>query len=232
VKPEGEATSAAERGWTSLSEYVSRMSDGQPGIYYVEGTSKSVLSASPHLEQLKKRGYEVLLMTDGVDPFALEHLREFDGKRLINAMNASLDLGDEADQPDEEQNKDLTSKFKEVLGDRVGDVRPSRRLAESPACLVTPEGGLPPHMEAMFKAQNLSIPLTKRILEVNPDHPIIENLRKLLLVKPDAPQIGEWMDLIFDQALIAEGSQVSDPGLLAKRLTALLTTASQNAVEN
>jgi molecular chaperone HtpG len=87
-------------------------------------------------------------------------------------------------------------------------------------------------MEAMFRAQNLSVPRTKRILEINPQHPIIEDLRKLLLVKPDAPQIGEWTELLFDQALIAEGSQVSDPALLAKRLTALLITAARNAVES
>jgi molecular chaperone HtpG len=199
----------------------------------VEGTQRDVLERSPHLEQLKKRGFEVLLMTDGVDPFALEHLPEYAGKRLINAMNESLDLGgDEKDEPDSEQNEALTNKFKEVLGDRVGDVRTSKRLDESPACLVTPEGGLPPHMEAMFRAQNLSVPRTKRILEINPQHPIIEDLRKLLLVKPDAPQIGEWTELLFDQALIAEGSQVSDPALLAKRLTALLTTAARNAVES
>lgn len=229
-KPE-EAT-LAERGFSSLAEYVARMKPEQPGIYYLEGTSQSVLARSPHLEQIKKRGYEVLLMTDGVDPFALEHLREFDGKRLINAMTESLDLGEEKEKLDEEQNEPVIQRFKEVLGGRVGDVRLSRRLDESPACLVTPEGGLPPHMEAMFRAQNLSIPETKRIMEVNPEHPIVKNLRKLLLVRADAPEISDWIELVFDQALIAEGSQVSDPSLLAKRLTALLTAASKNAVES
>lgn len=219
------------RGWTSLAAYVRRMKEGQPGIYYVEGPSIEVLKQSPHLEQLKKKGFEVLLMTDGVDPFALEQLRDFDGQRLINAMKEELDLGGEKKEEDQSQNEELTKRFKEVLGDRVGDVRPSRRLDESPACLVTAEGGLPPHMEAMFKAQNLSIPLTKRILEINPDHPIVENLRRLLLVKSDSPKITEWMELIYDQALIAEGSQVSDPALLAKRLTALLTAASKDAAD-
>lgn len=220
------------RGWTSLAAYVERMKEGQPGIYYVEGAALEVLKKSPHLEQLKKKGYEILLMTDGVDPFALEHLTDFDGHRLLNAMKEELDLGGEKKDEDQSQNEELTKRFKEVLGDRVGDVRPSRRLDESPACLVTPEGGLPPHMEAMFKAQNLSIPLTKRILEINPDHPIVENLRRLLLVKSDSPKISEWMELIYDQALIAEGSQVNDPALLAKRLTDLLTTASKDAADS
>lgn len=232
-KPAEASDDGATGGWTSLADYLGRMKEGQPGIYYVEGSQREVLERSPHLEQLKKRGYEILLMTDGVDPFALEHLREYQGKRLINAMNETLDLGDEdKSEAEVEQNEELTKKFKEILGDRVGDVRTSRRLDESPACLVTPEGGLPPHMEAMFRAQNLSVPRTKRILEINSEHPIIENLRKLLLVKPDSPQISEWTELIFDQALIAEGSQVSDPALLAKRLTALLTTAARNAVES
>lgn len=227
-----EGGSDESSSWVSLSAYVVRMKPDQPGIYYVEGTSKDVLEASPHLEQLKKRGYEVLLMIDGVDPFALETLREFEGKPLINAMKESLDLGTDSDDAAErEQNEGLTTRLKEVLGERVGDVRTSKRLAESPACLVTPDGGLPPHMEAMFRAQNLSIPRTKRILEVNPEHPVIESLRRLLVLRPDAPEIGEWTELIYDQALIAEGSQVSDPALLAKRLTALLTAAARTAVE-
>jgi molecular chaperone HtpG len=220
--------------WTSLSDYVSRMKEGQKGIYYVEGASREVLDASPHLEQLKKHEFEVLFMTDGVDPFALEHLRDFDGKILVNAMNEGLDLGDDdaAGEKDDGQNDELIGRFKKVLGDKVGDVRASKRLLESPACLVTPQGGLPPHMEAMFKAQNLSIPLTKRILEINPEHPILTNIRKLLLVDSEAPQVTEWMELLYDQALIAEGSQVKDPSLLAKRLTALLTTAAQTAVKS
>lgn len=226
---EGEAKPSE---WTGLSDYVSRMKEGQKGIYYVEGSSREVLEASPHLEQLKKHDFEVIFMTDGVDPFALEHLRDFDGKTLVNAMNEGLDLGDEEEGKDDEQNEGLIDKFKSVLGDRVGDVRPSKRLLESPACLVTPQGGLPPHMEAMFRAQNLSIPLTKRILEINPEHSILANIRKLLLVDAEAPQVAEWMELLYDQALIAEGSQVKDPALLARRLTGLLTVASQNAMKS
>lgn len=226
------SAAADPRAWTSLTEYVARMKEGQPGIYYMEGSSREVLERSPHLEQLRKKDYEVLLMVDGVDPFALEHLREFDGKRLISAMNDTLDLGDEEPPKPSEEQEALTAKFKAVLGDRVGDVRASRRLAESPACLVTPDGGLPPHMEAMFRAQNLSIPLTKRILEVNPDHVIVKNLQTLVDKNAEDPRLDEWMEILYDQALIAEGSQVKDPSLLATRLTSLLTKASTAAVES
>lgn len=219
--------------WTSLTDYVGRMKADQPGIYFVEGGSRDVLEKSPHLEQLRKKEYEVLLMTDGVDPFALEHLRDFDGHRMINAMNEGLDLGEEAAKEEEDEATGaFTSKFKEVLGDAVGDVRRSKRLAESPACLVTPEGGLPPHMEAMFKAQNLSIPQTKRILEINSEHPVVQNLQKLAETQPESPEVGEWMHLLHDQALIAEGSQVKDPAQLAQRLTALLQTASASVLKN
>lgn len=230
----GRAEMAGNEGFTSLAEYVTRMKEDQRGIYYVEGPSQEVLVQSPHLEQLKKRGYEVLLMTDGVDPFALENLSEFAGKPLLNAMRESLDLGDpqKTEEPESEQSTSLVAKFKELLGDRVGDVRVSNRLDESPACLVTPEGGLPPHMEAMFRAQNLSIPKTRRILEINPHHPVVENLKRLSESRPDASEFREWTELLYDQALIAEGSQVSDPALLAKRLTSLLEVASRSAVDD
>jgi molecular chaperone HtpG len=228
--PEQEANSSYVSPWTSLNEYRARMKPEQEGIYYVDGPSLEVLKQSPHLEQLKRRGFEVLFMTDGVDPFALENLTEFDGKRLINATREGLDLkGEEPETSSEEQaaQSTFTKKMAQMLGERVADVRVSHRLSESPACLVTPEGGLPPHLEAMFKAQNLSVPQTKRILEVNPSHPILINLRKLAESKPDAVELREWGELLVDQAMIAEGSQVDDPAKLAARLTSLLSSASQ-----
>lgn len=215
--------------WVSLADYVTRMKSEQAGIYYVEGASHEVLKNSPHLERLKKNGLEVLFMTDGVDPFALETLTEFEGKRLINAASEGLDLNDDSDEKSEEvhaSEASLTQTLKKLLVDRVSDVRISSRLSESPACLVTAEGGLPPHLEAMFKAQNLSVPQSKRILEVNPSHPIVSNMRLLAAKTPDADELKEWGELLVDQALIAEGSQVSDPSKLAARLTKLLTAAS------
>lgn len=223
------STQAGE-GWTSLADYVARMPEGQKAIYYLEGSSRELLTASPHLEQLRKRGCEVLLMVDPVDPFALENLKEFDGKKLVSAMSEHLDLGkDEAAPPDGDA---LTERFKKVLGERVSDVRSSTRLDESPVCLVTPEGGLQPHVVAMLRAQNLEVPPTKRILEVNPDHAIVSNLRKLLLLKPDAPELDDWIEVLYDQALIAEGSPLDDPTEAARRLTRLLGSATGQAVSN
>lgn len=222
-------STASGDGWTSLSEYVSRMGEGQDVIYYVEGSSREILAASPHLEQLLKRGREVLLLVDPVDPFVIESLKEFEGKKLVNAMTEKLDLGPE-ETPTPEGDA-LTERFAKVLGERVSSVRNSRRLAESPVCLVTPEGGLQPHVVAMLRAQKLEVPRTRRILEVNPDHPVISNLRKLLLLKPDAPELDEWIELLHDQALIAEGSPVDDPAKVARRMTKLLSTAAQRAVE-
>ncbi len=219
-----------EHPWVSLAEYVARMKPDQAGIYYIEGQNPEILLSSPHLEKLQEKGIEVIFMTDGVDPFAVANLPEFDGKKLINAMDESLDLGETESKEDSEVNAELIKRFKDVLGERVGDVKPSRRLAQSPACLVTPQGALPPHMEAMFRAQNLSIPESKRVLEVNVEHPIIESLRKLLLIGGDNPDLSDWMALLYDQALIAEGSPVKDPSLHAKRLTALLTRVAEGAV--
>jgi len=214
--------------WTSLNEYVARMQSGQASIYYMEGSSEQVLRGTPHLEQLRKRGYEVLLLTDSVDPFAIENLKEFEGKKLVNAMTEKLSLDGDDAKPLEGDT--LTERFKTVLGARVGDVRNSARLDTSPVCLVTPEGGLAPHVVAMLRAQKMDLPPLKRILELNPEHPIVANLRKLLLVKPDAPELNEWIEVLYDQALIAEGSQVDDPGQLAQRMTRLLTSAAERAV--
>jgi molecular chaperone HtpG len=216
-------------GWTSLSEYVARMPAGQEAIYYVEGSTREILAASPQLEQLRKRGYEVLLLVDPVDPFVIENLKEFEGKKLVNAMTEKLELGKEEPAPPE--GDALTERFAKVLGERVSKVQNSRRLDESPVCLVTPEGGLQPHVVAMLRAQKLEVPPTRRILEVNPDHTVVSNLRKLLLLNPDAPELDEWIELLYDQALIAEGSPVDDPAKVARRMTRLLSNVSRRAVE-
>ncbi|NLE85829.1 MAG: molecular chaperone HtpG [Myxococcales bacterium] len=222
------AEASNDSGWTSLAEYVARMPEGQPAIYYVEGSSREILAASPHLEQLRKRGYEVLLLVDPIDPFVIENLKEFEGKKLVNAMTEKLAL--DANEEAAPEGDALTERFKKVLGERVGDVRNSRRLDQSPVCLVTPEGGLQPHVLAMLRAQKLQVPPTRRILEVNPEHPVISNLRKLLLVKPDSPELDEWIEVLHDQALIAEGSPVDEPAKVAQRLTRLLGSVAEQAV--
>lgn len=217
--------------WTTLAAYVARMNEGQKGIYYIEGTNLGLLRQSPHLERLVQSGHEVLLLTDNVDSFAIEKLTEYGGKPFINVTSADLDLG-QSDAEKPEPTDALTEKIQAVLGSKIQSVRNSSRLAESPACLVTPEGGLPPHMAAMFKAQNLTVPETKRILEINPDHPIIQNLRKMQLLNSDSPELARYMELLFDQALLAEGGELESPAQLARRIGSVLEDLSSRALRD
>lgn len=226
--------SSTETGLVSLPSYISRMKPEQPAIYYAIGPSIGVLSASPHLESLRAKGYEVLLLTDPVDPFVMSNLPEFEGKPLKDAMTAELDLSDkpktESESKQDEQ-EPLFDKMKEILGDRVQSVRASKRLADSPVCLVSPEGALSPHIERMLRARQMDMPETKRVLEVNRDHKVIVGLRKLLLVDPNASKLTDWVELLYDQALIAEGSPPADPGKFAKRMAHLLTDAAEAALK-
>jgi molecular chaperone HtpG len=220
--------STAGESLTSLEAYVGRMKDGQEAIYYVTGESRAGLEKSPHLEALRTRGWEVLLMSDPVDPFALDGLHEFAGKKLVDAAAADLDLGkaDGDAKPEGGDLDDLRQLMRHRLQDQVSEVRVSRRLTDSPVCLVTPSGGLAPHLERVLRAANQDAPKTKRVLEINPGHPIVKNLETLRQKTPDDEKIGEWVDLLFEQALLAEGSPLEDPARFAQRLTALLTEAS------
>jgi molecular chaperone HtpG len=213
---------------TSLADYVSRMKEGQKAIYYATGTNRALLESSPHLERLKKKEYEVLLMTDPVDPFAVEGLKEFDGKPLQSAMDSSLDLGEEDEAEKEKREEEskaaqpLVDHFKSVLGDRVGEVVVSSRLTDSPVCLVVPEGGVAPHIEELLRAQNPNLPKTRRILEVNPGHPVIERLQTVYSTDAESQAVKDWIELLYDQAMIAEGSPVDDPAAFARRLGELM----------
>ena len=224
--------SSTQPGLTTLGEYVSRMKEGQKAIYYATGSSRAFLDTSPHLEGLKKRGYEVLFMTDGVDPFAVTSLGEFEGKSLVSAMDENLELGEE-DLSDEQrateaeqkkQAEPLVERFKSVLASKVGEVRLSTRLTDSPVCLVVPDGGMAPHIERLMMARQMGIPAQKRILELNPAHPLIQNLERRSEAEPQ--NVASWIELLYDQALIAEGSPLENPAAFAQRLTSLLTSAS------
>jgi molecular chaperone HtpG len=224
--------SSTQPGLTTFGDYVSRMKEGQTAIYYATGTSRALLDSSPHLEALKKRGYEVLFMTDGVDPFAVTSLNEFDGKPLVSAMDEDLKLGEEdlneeqraTEAEQKKQAEPLVERFKSVLASKVGEVRLSTRLTDSPVCLVIPEGGMAPHIERLMMARQMGIPPQKRILELNPGHPLIQNLEKRDSEEPG--NVAAWIELLYDQALIAEGSPLENPAAFAQRLTLLLTSAS------
>jgi molecular chaperone HtpG len=213
-------------GLTSLDEYVSRMKEGQKAIYYATGASRTLLVGSPHLERLRKHDFEVLLLTDPVDPFAIAGLPKFGDFDLQSAMDEKLELDEKSEdekkqfEDDKKRTEPLMDRFKQVLSEKVSEVRASERLHDSPVCLVVAEGGVAPHIEQMLRAQNPDMPIAKRILEVNPTHPVIERLNDGL--SGDNAWVEDWMALLYDQALIAEGSPIDDPAAFSKRLSAVM----------
>lgn len=223
--------SAATGKLVSLDQYLQAAPAQQQAIYYVTAPSKAVASQSPHLEQVRKQGYDVLLMTDAVDPFAIAGLSEYAGKPVVSVASPDLKLGgDEAAKPEEapsEQQTALIDRFGSVLKDQVSSVKASSRLHDSPACLIVPAGGLPPQIERLMRAQGRELPKSQRILELNLEHPLLKNLERLEQAAPGSESVGEWMHLIHDQALLAEGTPLDDPAAFAKRLTRLFTAASE-----
>lgn len=233
-------SSKSEGELVSLAQYKERMPEGQQALYYALGQSREHIESSPHLEILRKRGYEVLYMTDPVDQWAVSTLSEYDGVPLVSSTDPDLKLGDDEEGAAEEKKKEqrqeelssLLDRFRQRLQDWVSEVRLSNRLTDSPVCLVVPEGGLQPWIERMVRAStNQEMPRTKRILEVNPEHQVVRNLQSLLEDGQTSGKVDEWIDLLFDQALLAEGSPVEDPGAFARRLSRLLQEASDVEVQ-
>jgi molecular chaperone HtpG len=226
--------STAGDGLVSLAEYVRRMSEGQKNIYYAIGESRKALEGAPHLEGLRKRGFEVLLMTDPVDEWTSDSLGTFEGKPLVSAMRAELEI-----DPKDESKKDaraaetealrpLFDRIRAVLGARVTEVRASDRLTESPCCLVLASRAPHGYVERLLREAGRDVPKSARILEMNPEHPVVKNLR-ILVDQSDAP-IADWIELLYDQALVAEGGTLDDPNGFTRRVTSLLAAASQASV--
>lgn len=214
----------------SLADYVSRMKEGQDAVYYVTGESRQALLGSPYLEALRARGYEVLLMTDPVDTWAAESLEAFDGKKLVNAMRADVKLPDDEDSKKAEEAakglEPLVNAAKKVLEGRVADVRLSSRLRESAACLVLGKGAMPAHLEKVLRQTGKEVPRGKRDLELNPTHPAVAKLAALAEKEPNSPKLGDWVTLLYEQSLVAEGSPLDDPNGFARRITSLLADAA------
>ena len=207
----------------SLAEYVSRMKEGQDKIYYVTGESFNAAKNSPHLEIFRKKGVEVLLLSDRVDEWMLSFITEFDGKQLASIAKGDLDLGSLSDEKEkkeheetEKQFKDLVDRMKKVLENKAKDVRVTFRLTDSPACLIADENELSGNLLRMLKAAGQNAPDMKPILEINPEHPLLSKL------KDDDQKFDEWTNLLFDQALLAEGGQLNDPAGFVKRMNHLL----------
>ncbi len=225
------SAAAGEDGLTTLAEYVERMKDGQEQIFYATGPSTEQLLKSPHLEAFKARGYEVLLLTDPVDEVWVGSVPEFDGKPLQSVAKGEVDLDSddeksahEAERTEQEKEfADLLAWLTETLSEHVSEVRLSSRLTESPACLITPAFGITPALARMYRASGQVVPIGKRILELNPVHPLVTGLRQAY--RPDdtdLKQLTETAELLYGTALLAEGEIPEDPakfaGLLADRL--------------
>lgn len=211
----------------SLADYVARMKEGQEKIYYVTADSYAAAKSSPHLEVFRKKGVEVLLLSDRVDEWMLSYLHEFEGKPLVSVAKGELDLGKLADEAEKksheeeaEQFKDLVARIREALGDAVKDVRVSQRLTESAACLVTGEHEMSMNLERLLKAAGQNVPGVKPTLEINVHHPIVARLRE----ETDAQRFADWSRILFDQAQLAEGGQLQDPAGFVRRLNDLMLT--------
>jgi len=214
----------------SLADYVSRMKEGQDRIYYVTADGFRAARSSPHLEIFRKRGIEVLLLSDRIDEWLVANLMDFEEKPLVSVARGALELGG-ADAEDEKKKVEeaaathagLVAKLKEALGERVKDVRVTHRLTQSPSCLVADEEDMGGHLARILKAAGQSLPDMKPILEINPAHPIVERLSPL-----DA-RLGDWAQLLFDQALLAEGGQLEDPADYVKRSNELMLSLAAKA---
>jgi len=219
------ASTHSEEQLTTLPEYVERMKDGQEQIFYATGESREQLLKSPHLEAFKAKGYEVLLLTDPVDEIWVGSVPEFEGKRLQSVAKGEVDLESEEEKSEaerEEQQKefaDLLSWLKDTLSEHVSEVRLSGRLTESPACLVTPALGITPALARMYRASGQAIPAGKRILELNPKHPLVTGLQQARKDRADDPALAETAELLYGTALLAEGGVPEDPARFAGLLT-------------
>ena len=215
------ASTQADQG-VSLTDIVARMKDGQEAIYYVTADSLAAAKSSPQLEIFRKKGIEVLLLTDRVDEWMLSHLFEFDGKPLQSVAKGAVDLGKLQDEAEKQQAEQAASAFKptldrlkEALKDRAKDVRVSTRLVDSAACLVVEDGDMSGHLARILKQAGQSTPDTKPILEVNADHALVKRLE-------GSARFDDLAQVLFDQAVLAEGGNLEDPAAYVKRVTELL----------
>jgi molecular chaperone HtpG len=217
--------------WTSLGEYVAKMQPDQTEIFYVTGLSRRAVADSPHLEAFRKRGIDVLFLIDAIDEWVVQALPEFAGKKLRSVAHGKIDLGGSAEEASPSTSEAAVGVVKSALGDRVKDVRLSRRLTDSASCLVADDGDPGANLERIMKLVDQKSDEAKRILELNPDHAIVQNLAALAEREPTSPRLGAWAELLLDQALLAEGV-VSDPAALVRRVQDLLVEVSSSALKS
>jgi molecular chaperone HtpG len=221
--------SGDDRQDRSLAAHVAGATPDQDLIYYLLAESYATAKASPHLEELRRQGIEVLLLTDRIDPWIVDHLPEFEGKKLHDVGRGNLSMpegeGDIAQQTVNDKHKPLLKKIKRVLKDRVEAVNVSRRLVDSPACVVADEKDLTPQLRRMLEAAGQSLPEAKTVLEINVGHPLV----KRLSAEPDEQRFASLSHVLLDHALIAEGNAPPDPSAYVRRMNELLLESSSES---
>ena len=222
-------TGAAEQT-VSLADYVSRMKDGQDKIYYVVAENHNTAKSSPHLEIFKKKGIEVILMSDRIDEWLMGHLQEFDGKQFQDVAKGALDLGEldsdedkKAQEKIEKEFESFVDRLKEVLKDDIEEVRVTHRLTDSPACLVLGEADMGAQMRRILEQAGQAVPESKPTIEINPEHPLIQKMDK----EADEDRFGDFASILFDQASLAEGGTIKDPAAYVQRMNKLLLELNQ-----
>jgi molecular chaperone HtpG len=213
----------------SLADYVSRVAEGQDKIYYILGDTYATVKSSPHLEQLRKEGLEVLLLSDRIDPWMVEQLPEFDGKTFHDVGRGKLSLpnadGQMTQQAIDDEHKPLLKKVRKVLKSRVAKVNVSRRLVDSPACIVSDEQDLAPQLRRMLEASGQKLPESKPILEINIEHPLVARLSG----ETDEKRFDALSNIVLDHAMLAEGVQLDDPAAYVRRMNQFLLDTTQSA---
>jgi molecular chaperone HtpG len=219
---------------TALAAYVGRMKEGQPAIYYLTAVSREMAERSPHLEAFRARGYEVLFFLDPIDELWLRMRREFEGKTLTSVAQGTPELGSEEDKTKDasareethERFKDLLLALRAALQDEIKDVRLSERLTSSPACLVGETGDLSPHLQELLRRSGREVPKAKRVLELNPSHPLVTRLQTFHAAHPADERFKRYAELLHGQAILAEGGTLPDPAAFSRRLAELLVDAT------
>lgn len=208
----------------TLAEYVAAMPESQKEIYYITGEKRESVASSPALEYFRSKGYDVLFMTDPIDDWIMQQMFQYCKKNFKSIAKGDFEVEGAADMLKAAQEKfaGLVEFLKKALGDKVGEVRFSARLTDSPCCLITEGNALSPHLERLFKAMHQEIPESKRILELNPKHPLIEAMFELSKQSDKAPELEMYAKVLFDQALLTEGSPLPDPAAFAREVTNLL----------
>jgi molecular chaperone HtpG len=209
----------------SLDDYIGRMKDGQEKIYYLTADSFAAARNSPHLQIFRRKGIEVLLLSDRVDEWLVSHLNEFGGKPLASVARGALDLDKLADEQEKEAARKtgdeyagVVKRMQEALGERVKEVRVSQRLTDSPSCVVADEHDMAVHLQRLLKQAGQVVPASKPILEINPAHTLVNRLKD----EQNERRFADWSALLLDQALLSEGGQLEDPVAFVNRLNALL----------